>query len=873
MKLAYFSPLNPQPSGISDYSEELLPYLATGAEITLFVDGFEPANAAIRSVFAYHDYRHNPQILQTLAGYDAIVYHLGNDHRYHEGMLEVARRHPGIVVFHDFALQDFFLGLAQSRSQPEIYLEEVAACHGYQATQQAAEALQRGSTPPLVERPLDFPLNVRLARSAEGIIVHSQWARARFAELAPTVPAAQINMPIKPPAAHRQPQTANDGAVVQIANFGLITPGKGIARALRALATLKGKHNFHYTLVGEPNSFFDVRALVRQYHMEDRVTVTGHVTLAEFEQRIAGTDIAINLRERTVGETSASLCRIMAAGVPAIVYDVAAFSELPSDAVIKINHDQHADALLTAYLERLLADRQLRTRIGANARRHILAEHDIEQGAAAYLAFIREVIARRPRHQFLNRLAADISVLGIPENQEQLLFSLAGEIAVLTPETPRPNGLLQPTTPATLAASNGRNRHQGQTAAAKESSGRLPKLAGIDYKRAALEYPGRLDAERSYYLRTKPFYNLAHKPAKHTGYGMDPETHRHFGDFANMAVALALPAGARILDVGCGSGWLSEYFARLGYDVTGIDISDDLIRMAGERLRGVPYKLDHETELRCRFLTHDIEIAPLAEQFDAIICYDSLHHLVDERAVFRHLAAMLAVGGILFILEGHMPLPGSATETELRSVMQQYGTLESPFSDAYLRQLLDEQGLAVVGDYVSINGLFEREMLAGNLLPLETLATDYHYLTCMKVTETGRATDVPDSRKPGLLRAEFTRLGPLPTEVKPGGILTIRLAIKNTGDTLWLNGQTVRAGVVMPALKVLDESDQIVSESHGQPLLPHAVPPGQTVVLEMQVSAPATPGAYRLKIDLVDQHICWFEACGSQPLLMGFMVA
>ena len=220
-----------------------------------------------------------------------------------------------------------------------------------------------------------------------------------------------------------------------------------------------------------------------------------------------------------------------------------------------------------------------------------------------------------------------------------------------------------------------------------------------------------------------------------------------------------------------------------------------------------------------------------------------------------------------------MPVPGSPTEKELRDVMQQYGTLESPFSYEYLRTLLDEQGLAIVGDYVSVNGLFEREMLAGNLLPLETLATDYHYLTCMKVTETGRAGDVPDSRKPGLLRAEFTEIEPLPTPVGPGAIWTIPLAIKNTGDTLWLSGQTVRAGVVMPALKVLDENDQIVSESHGQPMLPHAVPPGQTVVLEMQVSAPVVPGAYRLKIDLVDQHVCWFEACGSKPLVLGFTVA
>src|SRR6185295_1271694 len=97
MKLAFFSPLNPQPSGISDYSEELLPYLGEFCEIDLFVDGFEPSNQALRHSFAYFDYRKDPSTLKSLDNYDAIVYHMGNDHRYHAGMLEVMRSHPGIV--------------------------------------------------------------------------------------------------------------------------------------------------------------------------------------------------------------------------------------------------------------------------------------------------------------------------------------------------------------------------------------------------------------------------------------------------------------------------------------------------------------------------------------------------------------------------------------------------------------------------------------------------------------------------------------------------------------------------------------------------------------------------------------------------------
>ena len=877
MKLAYFSPLNPQPSGISDYSEEILPYLAADAEITLFVDGFEPSNPEIRAEFTYHDYRRDRDVLQTLGDYDAILYHMGNDHRYHAGMLGVMREHPGIVVFHDFALQDFFLGLARARCRMEVYLEEVAACHGYDATREAAEALERGSASPLLERPTDFPLNCRLARGAEGIIVHSEWGRARFADIAPNIPVTHINMPIKMPLSSNSASRAtkqangNERGVVQIANFGLITPGKGIENTLRALSSLKVDYDFHYTLVGESNSFFDVRALVRQYDMEDCVTITGHVRLDEFERRIAATDIALNLRERTVGETSASLCRIMAAGVPAIVFNVGAFSELPGNVVVKIDHDHNADALLVAYLSRLMEDRSLRQRIGENARRYILENHDIRVGAASYLAFLARMIANRPRRQLINSVADELSLLGIRAHDDALLRAVAAEVTVLSSPFSKTAANFPPSiVQATVSVAN--NGHFTAPTPASDSQGRTPKVDGIDYKRAAIDYLGALSEERQHHLRTKPFYNLANKPAKYKGEGMDADMYRHFCDFANIAVGLALAPGARILDVGCGSGWLSEYFARLGYDVKGIDISPALITMSRERVRRVPYGVDHETPLRCTFEVHDIELAPLGEKFDALICYDSLHHLEDERAVFRHLATMLDVGGLLFILEGHKPLAGSAMEAELRDVMREFGTLESPFSSDYLRELINDNGLVVVGDYVSVNGLFERQMLEGGLLPLRTLPTDYHYLTCMKVSEGAPASSVPDSRAPAMLRAEFVLRDSLPPRVEPGAKMEVPITIRNAGDTLWLSGQTVRAGVVMPGVRVLDERGKIISELHGHPMLPRAVPPGQAVSLDIQFAAPAKPGTYSVKIDLVDQHVCWFEERGSQPLVLNLEV-
>jgi hypothetical protein len=98
------------------------------------------------------------------------------------------------------------------------------------------------------------------------------------------------------------------------------------------------------------------------------------------------------------------------------------------------------------------------------------------------------------------------------------------------------------------------------------------------------------------------------------------------------------------------------------------------------------------------------------------------------------------------------------------------------------------------------------------------------------------------------------------------------VAIKNAGDTLWLNGQTVRTGVVMPGLRIIDEEGRIVSELHGHPMLPRAVAPGQVVSLNIQCTAPEKPGSYTVKIDLVDQHVCWFEDRGSQPLVLSLEV-
>jgi len=74
----------------------------------------------------------------------------------------------------------------------------------------------------------------------------------------------------------------------------------------------------------------------------------------------------------------------------------------------------------------------------------------------------------------------------------------------------------------------------------------------------------------------------------------------------------------------------------------------------------------------------------------------------------------------------------------------------------------------------------------------------------------------------------------------------------------------------MPALRIFDQHGTLVNELHGHPMLPRAIAPGQSCTLNLECPAPSEPGRYTAKVDLVDQHICWFEQTGSQPLVFTF---
>jgi 2-polyprenyl-6-hydroxyphenyl methylase/3-demethylubiquinone-9 3-methyltransferase len=109
-------------------------------------------------------------------------------------------------------------------------------------------------------------------------------------------------------------------------------------------------------------------------------------------------------------------------------------------------------------------------------------------------------------------------------------------------------------------------------------------------------------------------------------------------------VAQRLPLrGARVLDVGCGAGLLSEALAREGAQVTALDLAPELVEVAKLHLLESGLQVDYRL----------ISVEALAEEmpgaFDAITCMEMLEHVPDPGSVLAACATLLKPGGKLFV--------------------------------------------------------------------------------------------------------------------------------------------------------------------------------------------------------------------------------
>src|SRR6266511_283549 len=354
-RVAYYSPMPPERSGIADYSALLLPALERLVDVDVAPRGKR-------------------------ADGDIALYHVGNDPEVHGWIVERLRREPGIVVLHDFVLHHLVASLTLGRKDNAGYLAALERDSGL-AGRLLGLGVIDGCIPPLWEvRAEDFPLCDEVLERATGVIVHSRYVEERVRERGYDRPLWRIPHPAWPPPQVVPERPSGDPV---FGAFGNVNASKRVPQLLEAFARFRDLHpSARLLLVGA------AAAGSEQHGKADGVVREGYVDEERLWALIAGVDAVISLRSPTMGETSGTAIRALTLGKPLLVSDVGWFSELPDDVALKVApRDGEVERLVVA-LEKL-RDPAVRERMGANAR-DLAGEHDVGHVAYLYASALQE---------------------------------------------------------------------------------------------------------------------------------------------------------------------------------------------------------------------------------------------------------------------------------------------------------------------------------------------------------------------------------------------------------------------------------------------------------------------------------------------------
>jgi glycosyltransferase involved in cell wall biosynthesis len=387
-RLLYASPFAPMKSGISDYSEVLVYGLRDYFDVTLLIDGYRLQNEQLYRDFRVKSFKKDKLIFNS---FDYRIYNIGNHPQFHSYIYGAAIDNPGLIILHDFVL--YYLTVGYYRNNGRLYskIYELAGAGGLHLikkyTKRGEDLLECKYLAP------KLPLNRELVNSRNKIMVHSDYAYQRISEIiSEDVRLKKINM-IDHVALFRNRKSLVDRKLlfkkysipedsIMIGSFGHIDRTKLNHIICQTVNNLNDKfdNKLIYLMVGD-GDYID-------QDLSDNIRKTGYVDLIEFNSFIEYTDIVVNLRYPSMGETSGAMIRALGLGKPCIVSNDAWFSELPDDVVVKVENDNIAEELYQNLLH-LLENPHLMKDLSDKAKEYVQKEHGLKKISREIAGFLR----------------------------------------------------------------------------------------------------------------------------------------------------------------------------------------------------------------------------------------------------------------------------------------------------------------------------------------------------------------------------------------------------------------------------------------------------------------------------------------------------
>lgn len=389
MKLIVFTPLPPAATGVADYASVLIARLSARAPRWRI-----ETVSSMGEAYAFRP----PDEPHT------ILYQVGNS-SHHDFLYPALFRHPGVLVLHDLVLHHSRLlshlqsdelrayredlGCVEKRDRAlarlEKYRGEAREAYGADGDDVAEIALRAGGGRLLYA----YPMYEHLVRRSRLTLVHSSTAREEILERCPDARVKKVRMGVPLPAlvsreeARRRLGLSPEGLV--LASFGLVTEEKRISTALRALQRLAGRGvRARYLLVGGPVPHYDPLSEARDLGVAGDVRLIGRVSEEEFHLYAFASDLCLNLRYPTAGETSATLLRLLACGRPVVVTDQVHVRDFPESVVARSRLEGDEDGLYCDLMD-LIRSEARRAELGERARRFAEREATVEAMASDYL--------------------------------------------------------------------------------------------------------------------------------------------------------------------------------------------------------------------------------------------------------------------------------------------------------------------------------------------------------------------------------------------------------------------------------------------------------------------------------------------------------
>jgi glycosyltransferase involved in cell wall biosynthesis len=379
-----------------------LPYLSRHFDIDIYIDDYKITDEAINSAFRIF----NAKDFEAVASkYDAILYEFGNS-EYHEYMLPILKRYPGIVGLHDAYLSGLFGYLEFYQGQNGSFSNEMLYSHGPLARRLLAPI--QNHIDPVGVAHSELPCTKGIIDNAIGIISHSPFnlevARLNYPEgwqspyrtIPQMVSVIQPWNEVRKEVARKDLGFASDDFIITA--FGHVVWTKWGDRLLDAFlnSILCDKERVYLVFAGEiAKDDFGLKLMqtIEKSGVKDRIRVTGFLSAKDYERYLRISDVAIQLRTKSRGGTPKGVLDCLAHGLAVIVNNDASYKDYPKDVVIKLSAEPPVTEI-AFMLEKVFFDPAYRMPFSCAGLEYVRSHHDPVLCAGAYAAAIHEFVER-----------------------------------------------------------------------------------------------------------------------------------------------------------------------------------------------------------------------------------------------------------------------------------------------------------------------------------------------------------------------------------------------------------------------------------------------------------------------------------------------